>query len=95
MKTATPRAARIVAVNFAENNYLEMLIAFRAKNQKTFDTLSPALIHSVNQYSANKREFERLQAIKAEASARRAWCGSADNPRVVRSNQTIVHKEKR
>jgi uncharacterized membrane protein len=68
MKTATPRAARIVAVNFAIIPYMEMLLAFRAKNQKTFDTLSPALIQSVNQYSANKREFERLQAIKAEAA---------------------------
>jgi hypothetical protein len=64
--------ARIVAVNFAENSYLEMLLRLRAKDRKTYDTLSPALIHSVNQYSANKREFERAQAIKAEASARRA-----------------------
>ncbi len=60
--------ARIVAVNFAENAYLEMLLRLRASNRKTYDTLSPALIQSVNQYSANKREFEHLQAIKAEAA---------------------------
>ncbi len=60
--------ARIVAVEFAENSYLEMLLRLRAKDRKTFDTLSPALIQSVNIYSANKREFERLQAIKTEAA---------------------------
>jgi hypothetical protein len=72
MTIATPRATRIKAINFAENNYLEMLLRLRAKDRQTFDTLSPALIASVNQYSSNKREFERAQAIKAEASARRA-----------------------
>ncbi len=60
--------ARIVAVEFAENSYLEMLLRLRAKDRKTFDTLSPALIQSVNIYSANKREFEHLQAIKTEAA---------------------------
>jgi len=60
--------ARIVAVNFAENSYLEMLLRLRANNRKTYDTLSPALIQSVNIYSANKREFEQLQAIKTEAA---------------------------
>lgn len=60
--------ARIVAVNFAENAYLEMLLRLRASNRKTYDTLSPALIQSVNQYAANKREFEHLQAIKTEAA---------------------------
>jgi hypothetical protein len=60
--------ARIVAVEFAENPYLEMLLRLRANNRQTFDTLSPALIQSVNIYSANKREFERLQAIKTEAA---------------------------
>jgi hypothetical protein len=60
--------ARIVAVEFAENSYLEMLLRLRVKDRKTFDTLSPALIQSVNIYSANKREFEHLQAIKAEAA---------------------------
>lgn len=58
MKTATP-SARIIAVNFAENSYMEMLLRLRAKDRKTFDTLSPALIQSVNIYSANKREFEQ------------------------------------
>ncbi len=67
MKAATP-TARIIAVNFAENSYMEMLLRLRAKDRKTFDTLSPALIHSVNQYSANKREFEHLQSIKTEAA---------------------------
>jgi hypothetical protein len=60
--------ARIVAVSFAENAYLEMLLRLRASNRKTYDTLSPALIQSVNQYAANKREFEHLQAIKTEAA---------------------------
>jgi hypothetical protein len=60
--------ARIVAVNFAENSYLEMLLRLRASNRKTYDTLSPALIQSVNQYGANKREFEHLQAMKKEAA---------------------------
>jgi hypothetical protein len=68
VKTATPTAARIVAANFAENAYLEMLLRLRASNRKTYDTLSPALIQSVNIYSANKREFERLQSIKTEAA---------------------------
>jgi hypothetical protein len=69
MKTiATPRATRIKAINFAENSYMEMLLRLRAKERQTFDTLSPALIQSVNIYSANKREFERLQAIKTEAA---------------------------
>jgi hypothetical protein len=53
--------ARIVAVEFAENSYLEMLLRLRAKDRKTFDTLSPALIHSVNQYAANKRDHDQLQ----------------------------------
>jgi hypothetical protein len=60
--------ARIIAVNFAENSYLEMLLRLRASNRKNYDTLSPALIQSVNQYSANKREFARLQAINTEAA---------------------------
>ncbi len=72
MKAATTPSARIIAVNFCENSYLEMLLRLRARDRKTYDTLSPALRMSVNIYSANKREFERLQAIKAEASARRA-----------------------
>jgi hypothetical protein len=45
-----------------------MLLRLRAKDRKTFDTLSPALIQSVNQYVANKREFEHLQAIKTETA---------------------------
>jgi hypothetical protein len=60
--------ARIVAVNFCENAYLEMLLKLRARDRKTYDTLSPALIQSVNIYSANKREFEHLQLIKTEAA---------------------------
>ncbi len=70
MKTNAPSTtnARIIAVNFAENSYLEMLLRLRAKDRKTYDTLSPALRMSVNIYSANKREFERLQAIKTEAA---------------------------
>jgi hypothetical protein len=68
MKTIATPSPRIIAVNFAENSYLEMLLRLRAKDRKTYDTLSPALIQSVNQYSANKREFERLQAIKTEAA---------------------------
>ncbi len=60
--------ARIVAVEFAKNSYLEMLLRLRAKDRKTYDTLSPALIQSVNQYAANKREFEHLQAIKTAAA---------------------------
>jgi hypothetical protein len=59
--------ARFVAVNFCENAYLEMLLKLRARDRKTYDTLSPALIQSVNQYGANKREFEQMQAIKAES----------------------------
>jgi hypothetical protein len=51
--------AHIVAVEFAENSYLDMLLRLRAKDRKTFDTLSSALIQSVNIYSANKREFEQ------------------------------------
>ncbi len=51
--------ARIVAVEFAENSYLEMLLRLRAKDRKTFDTLSPALIQSVKIYSANKHELEQ------------------------------------
>jgi hypothetical protein len=67
MKTATPRATRITAVNFAENIYLEMLLRLRAKDRKTYDTLSPALRSSVDTYSAIKREFEQLQSINTEA----------------------------
>jgi hypothetical protein len=68
MKTATPRAARITAVNFAENNYLEMLLRLRAKDRKTYDTLSPALRMSVDTYSAIKREYEQLKAIETKAA---------------------------
>ncbi len=53
--------ARIVAVNFAENSYLEMLLRLRAKDRQTFDTLSPALIQSVNQYAANKRQYAQTE----------------------------------
>jgi hypothetical protein len=56
-------STRIVAVNFAENSYMEMLLRLRVKDRKTYDTLSPALIQSVNIYSANKREFEQLQQV--------------------------------
>ncbi len=68
MKTATPRAARIVAVNFAEKSYLEMLLRLLARDRKTYDTLSPALRMSVDTYSAIKREYEQLKAIKTEAA---------------------------
>jgi hypothetical protein len=61
MKAKAPSHARIVAVNHCEHPYFEMLLRLRAKDRKTFDTLSPALIHSVNQYSANKRERDELQ----------------------------------
>ncbi len=63
--TSTAPEARIIAMNFAaENSYMEMLLRLRARDRKTYDTLSPALIASVNQYAANKREFEQL-AVKA------------------------------
>jgi hypothetical protein len=65
--THSAPSARIVAVNFCENSYLEMLLKLRARDLKTYNTLSPALIASVNQYAANKREFEHLQAIKTES----------------------------
>jgi hypothetical protein len=68
MTAKAPSHARISAVNHCEHPYFEMLLRLRANNRKTFDTLSPALIQSVNIYSANKREFERLQAIKTEAA---------------------------
>ncbi len=51
-------------MNFAENAYLEMLLRLRARDRKTYDTLSPALRMSVDTYSANKREFEQLADSK-------------------------------
>lgn len=64
MKTEPAAAPRIIAVNFAENSYMEMLLRLRARDRKTYDTLSPALRMSVDTYSSNKREFEQL-AVKA------------------------------
>lgn len=63
MKTEPTAAPRIIAVNFGETSYMEMLLRLRARDRKTYDTLSPALIASVNQYAVNKREFEQL-AVK-------------------------------
>jgi hypothetical protein len=61
MTAKAPSHTRISAVEFAENSYLEMLLRLRAKDRKTFESLSPALIASVNQYAANKREFEQCR----------------------------------
>jgi hypothetical protein len=55
-------AARIVAVNFAENSYMEMLLRLRARDRKTYDTLPPALRMSVDTYSSNKRQFEQQKS---------------------------------
>jgi hypothetical protein len=68
MKQSTKTSARVVAVNFCENSYLEMLLRLRESDLKTYNTLSPALIQSVNIYAANKREHEQLQAVKAESA---------------------------
>ncbi len=59
--TSTAPEARIVA----ENSYMEMLLRLRARDRKTYDTLSPALRLSVDTYSANKREHEQLTEARA------------------------------
>jgi hypothetical protein len=70
MTTKAPSHTRISAVNHCEHPYFEMLLRLRAKDRQTFDTLSPALIQSVNIYSANKREFEQNKEITMKGSLR-------------------------
>jgi hypothetical protein len=60
--------ARVVKTEHATNDYLELLLRIREQDAKLFTTLSPALIQSVNIYTANKRKFEQEQAMRNEAA---------------------------
>ncbi len=59
-----PRAQQ----QFETNGFYERLAQMRKTDLRTFASISPASKLALFEYEKQKREHERLQAIKAEAA---------------------------
>ena len=54
---------------FEVNHFYERIIALRKSNPRDFDALSPTTRVVLGQYESQKREAQRLEAIRTEAGA--------------------------
>jgi len=62
-------AAPVPKPIWAVNHFYERIVALRATNPRDFDALSPTTKFVLAQYEAQKREAQRLRAIREEADA--------------------------
>ncbi len=68
MRKVQPKPIVPPAGQFEQNAFYEKVLDLRRTNPKAFDSLSPATKLALGQYEAQKREHERLQAIRNEAA---------------------------
>ncbi len=64
----TAKAESLSAQTFQRNGFYERLISIRRTDRRTFDGFSIPTRLALAEYEKQKREFEHLQAIKAEAA---------------------------
>jgi hypothetical protein len=64
------------AGGFEPNAFYERVLELRRTDPKAFDSLAPVTKLALAAYEAQRREAERLQAIRDEPAATRRGCRS-------------------
>ncbi len=69
MMNAQPKPKLPMSAAFEKNAFYEKVLDLRRTNPKAFEGLAPVTKLALGQYEAQKREHQRLEAIRDEPAA--------------------------